>query len=245
MSQPSIEAEIGLCLLFAAVDGEISEGELGALSVHMGTLLGDDFDPMRLPPLIEGEMSTISDLGVDEYVAALPARIPPQRRASAVQAACIVACADGLAPEEEETVRHVCAVLAVDADAMIESVKARLERDDLPNDTTQLIADHLRARGWVDPMQLLRDVGVHVSGAGALALEYTNSNGVVLGLEHHTRDGSVRLHATDEGGRRTGAVLFPREKATELLEAIVGVQDELTSATVDDRFARLTELFRG
>ena len=57
----SIEAEIGLCLLFSAVDGEISEQELAALTDRVGQLLGDDFDPMRLPGLLEGEMGSIED----------------------------------------------------------------------------------------------------------------------------------------------------------------------------------------
>src|SRR3954470_19139934 len=118
MTQRSIEAEIGLCLLFSAVDGEISEQELGALADRVGILLGDDFDPMRLPALVEGEMETIAVLGVDDYVAKLPERLPEERRFEAVRAACVVACADGLAPEEEEVVRQVCAVLAIDADGM-------------------------------------------------------------------------------------------------------------------------------
>src|SRR5689334_24141754 len=113
MNQRTIQAEIGLCLLFAAVDGEISELELAALSDHVGVLLGDDFDPMRLPALVEGEMGTIEEMGVDEYVAGLPARIPEEHRFAAVRAACVVACADGLAPEEEEVVRQVCGVLAI------------------------------------------------------------------------------------------------------------------------------------
>jgi uncharacterized tellurite resistance protein B-like protein len=124
MTTRSIEAEIGLCLLFAAVDGEISEQELGALSDRLGVLLGDDFDPMLLPALVEGEMGTIEELGVDAYVARLPDRIPVERRVEAVRAACAVACADGLAPEEEEVVRQVCAIFAIDAGAMIDRSSA-------------------------------------------------------------------------------------------------------------------------
>ena len=51
MTQSSIGAEIGLCLLFSAVDGEISEKEFNALSNRVGHLVGDDFDVMRLPGL--------------------------------------------------------------------------------------------------------------------------------------------------------------------------------------------------
>ena len=61
MTQSSIEAEIGLCILFSAVDGEISEKEIGALSNRVGHLLGDDFDVMRLPALLDGELGSISE----------------------------------------------------------------------------------------------------------------------------------------------------------------------------------------
>lgn len=119
MTSGGIEAEIGLCLLFAAVDGDISEAEIGALSTRVGVLLGDDFDPMRLPAILEREMTRIGSLGVDDYVAKLPDRIVEGRRFEAVRAACAVACADGLAPEEEEVVRQVCGVLAIDPDDLI------------------------------------------------------------------------------------------------------------------------------
>ena len=119
MVQRSVEAEIGLCLLFAAVDGEISEREIGALSTRVGVLLGDDFDPMRLPAILERELGSIGNLGVDDYVAKLPQRIAEPRRFEAVRAACAVACSDGLAPEEEEVVRQVCTVLSIDAEAII------------------------------------------------------------------------------------------------------------------------------
>ncbi|MDB4945646.1 MAG: hypothetical protein JWP97_5180 [Labilithrix sp.] len=119
MTSRAIEAEIGLCLLFSAVDGDISEAEIGALSTRVGVLLGDDFDPMRLPAILEGEMGRIGSLGVDAYVAKLADRIAEPRRFEAVRAACAVACADGLAPEEEEVVRQVCGALALDADSLI------------------------------------------------------------------------------------------------------------------------------
>ena len=74
----------------------------------------------------------------------LPERIPSERRYEAVRAACAVACADGLAPEEEEVVRQVCVVLEVDADEIIGRVGARNDtiapvgttHDDEPNAIT-------------------------------------------------------------------------------------------------------------
>jgi len=116
VSTRSVEAEIGLCLLLSAVDGEISEAEVGALSTRVGQLLGDDFDPMRLPAMLDGELEKIAALGVDDYIKALPARIGPTRRRIALEAALKVARADGLAPEEEEVFRQVAEVLELDAE---------------------------------------------------------------------------------------------------------------------------------
>src|SRR5438067_312317 len=96
-----VEAEIGLCLLFSAADGEISEKELFALTTRVGHLLGDDFPLGRLEGLVENELRTIEELGADGYVAKLPERIAPERRFEAIRAAAKVACADGLSPEEE------------------------------------------------------------------------------------------------------------------------------------------------
>ncbi|MBX3187966.1 MAG: tellurite resistance TerB family protein [Labilithrix sp.] len=253
MSIPAVEAEIGLCLLLAAVDGEISEEELAALTDRVGELLGDDFDPMRLPGLVEGELATIEEQGVDDYVAALPARIAPERRHEALRAACAVACADGLAPEEEEVVRQVAAVLALDADAIIASVGARNDtihtggdddHEDDPNDETKLIADRLGERGWIDPMQALRDAGINVGGFGALSLQYQGPKGHLLRLEHHTCDGSVHFHV--EGASDTGAdfVLFPEGREADLLDAILAMQDELTLDTLEHRIGALLEVAR-
>ncbi len=252
MTQRSIEAEIGLCLLFAAVDGEISEQELGALSDRVGVLLGEDFDAMRLPALVEGEMGTIEELGVDSYVARLPDRIAPDRRFEAVRAACVVACADGLAPEEEEVVRQVCAILALDADAMIERVGARNDtiavagdaHDDEPNETSALIMGRLVERGWVDPMQAMRDAGISVSGFGAIALQYESPTEHLLRLEHHTCDGSIHLHVTDEEESGMDLVITPDGKESELLTAILALQDEVTLDNLDGQLAKLLRIAR-
>jgi len=252
MTQRSIEAEIGLCLLFAAVDGEISEQELGALSDRVGVLLGDDFDPMRLPELVEGEMGTIEELGVDDYVAQLPDRIPIEHRFEAVRAACVVACADGLAPEEEEVVRQVCAILAIDADGMIERVGARNDtiaaagdaHDDEPNEQTALIGKRLVEHGWVDPMQSLRDAGITVSGVGAIALQYESPTRHLLRLEHHTCDGSIHLHVTDEEESGTDLVLAPGGKESEVVGAILALQDAVTLDNLDQHLPALLRIAR-
>lgn len=252
MSQSSIEAEIGLCILFSAVDGEISEKEIGALSNRMGHLLGDDFDVMRLPALLDGELGSIAEGGVDDYVSKLPARIPAERRYEAVRAACVVACADGLAPEEEEVVRQVCVVLEVDANEIIGRVGARNDtiapigetHDDEPNESTKLIEKELGARGWVDPMQSLRDAGIAVSGFGALALQYESPSGHLLRVEHHTCDGSLHLHVTDEDESGTDLVLFPEGRENDLLSAITTMQDEITLETLDTHIDALRRVAR-
>jgi len=245
--ESSIVAEIGLCLLFSAVDGEISEEELAALSDRVGQLLGDDFDPMRLPALLEGEMGSIEEQGVDDYVAKLPGRIPNERRYEAVRAACAVACADGLAPEEEEVVRQVCGVLDLDADTLIDAVGARNDtigaagdaHDDEPNEQTKLIAAQLGKAGWVDPMQTLRDAGISVSGFGAIALQYQSSNGHLLRLEHHTCDGSVHLHVTDDSDSGSDLVVFPEGKEKEVLDVVVAMQTEVTLENLDTQIQKL------
>ena len=253
----SIAAEIGLCLLFSAVDGEISEKELAALSSRVGHLVGDDFDVMRLPALVEGELGSMEELGVDDYVAKLPGRIPEPRRYEAVRAACVVACADGLAPEEEEVVRQVCGVLAVDADQVIGAVGSRNDtiattdedaHDDEPNDFTKVIADRLKGAGWEDPMQSLRDAGIGVGGFGALALQYDAPSGRVLRLEHHTCDGSIHLHVADDstGASEAGRelVLYPDEKEQEMLAAIVSMQDNVTLENLEQHITMLLTLGR-
>ena len=252
MTQSSIEAEIGLCILFSAVDGEISEKEIGALSNRVGHLLGDDFDVMRLPALLDGELGSISEHGVDHYVAKLPGRIPAGRRYEAVRAACVVACADGLAPEEEEVVRQVCVVLEVDADEIIGGVGARNDtvapagetHDDEPNASTKLIEEELVRHGWVDPMQSLRDAGVALSGFGALALQYESPNGHLLRVEHHTCNGSLHLHVTDESESGTDLVLFPDGRESELVSALASMQDAITLETLDAHIGVLNSVAR-
>jgi tellurite resistance protein len=252
MTQRSIEAEIGLCLLFSAVDGEISEQELGALSDRVGHLLGDDFDVMRLPGLLEGELGAIAEEGVDAYVARLPSRIRDEHRFEAIRAACAVACADGLAPEEEEVVRQVCGVLEVDPEDVIEAVGARNDtigaagaaHDDEPDEKTKLIADRLGPSGFVDPMQSMRDAGISISGFGALALQYQSRNGHLLRVEHHTCDGSIHLHVTDEADTGSDLVLFAEGKEPEVLEVISSMKDVVTLDNLEQWIAKLLTVAR-
>lgn len=252
MSQRSIEAEIGLCLLFSAVDGDISEKELGALSARVGHLLGDDFDVMRLPGLVESELGAIADHGVDDYVASLPSRIPTDRRYEAVRAACVVACADGLAPEEEEIVRQVCLVLELDADEVIDAVGARHDtiaaggdsHDDEPDERTKIIAEQLVPEGWVDPMQSMRDAGISVSGFGALALQYHSPSGHLLRVEHHTCDGSIHLHVTDESDTGSDMVVFPDGKERDVLAIISEMRDDVTLDNLEQWIMKLLSVAR-
>lgn len=128
MATAGFEAEIGLCLLLSAVDGEISDEELAALTTRIGELLGDNFSPMKLPALIDRELASIGVYGVDAYVSKLPARILPERRTEALRAATLVAIADGLAPEEEEVLRQVAVALELDADAIIADAKKQSQK---------------------------------------------------------------------------------------------------------------------
>jgi tellurite resistance protein len=125
MDEAAKRAEIGLCLMLAAADGEISAAEIGALSTRLGRLLGDDVGARLLTSVIESEIQALDDLGPDAYIATLVARLPEAARMPTLRSALGVAFADGLAPEEEETFREVAAALGVDsleADSMLELV---------------------------------------------------------------------------------------------------------------------------
>ena len=109
----SADAEIGLCLLLAAADGEISDEELFALTTRIGHLVGDDFTMNGLQGLVDGELTRIATMGADAYIAALPDRIPVERRGEAIRAACKVACADGLSAEEKEMLDAASTALGI------------------------------------------------------------------------------------------------------------------------------------
>lgn len=119
-------AEIGLCLLLAAADGDISEQEIGALSARLGTLLGEDYPALAAGVIADGEIDRMGQLGPERYVRALATRIPEARRRRALHAALVVAHADGLAPEEESMFRDAAAALgfdAAEAEEMLDAVK--------------------------------------------------------------------------------------------------------------------------
>ncbi|HEY8078013.1 MAG TPA: tellurite resistance TerB family protein [Labilithrix sp.] len=235
-------AEIGLCLLFSAADGEISEAELFALTTRVGHLLGDDFPIGRLQGLVETELSTIGEMGADAYVASLAQRIEPDRRFEAVRAACKVACADGLSPEEEEMVHAACEALDVDVQEIVTAVgwrktlaAAAESHDDAPNDATRLIEQRLLAAGWTDPMKHLRAAGVGIGGFGAVALQYQSANGHLLRLEHHTCDGTIHFHVTDESDIGADFVLQAEGCEETIVDAVVAMQDDVTLANVESK----------
>jgi hypothetical protein len=93
-------------------------------------------------------------------------------------------------------------------------------------------------------MQTLRDAGITVSGFGALSLQYQGPKGHLLRLEHHTCDGSVHFHVTDESDTGADFILFPDGRETDLLTAIVAIQDELTLETLEQKLPELMAVAR-
>jgi tellurite resistance protein len=119
-------AEIGLCVLLAAADGDVSEREIGALSSRLGSIVGDDYPAIALAVIVEAEIAQMGELGPERYVGRLVDRLPQARRIPALRGALLVACADGLAPEEERMFRDVALELGIEAaavDAMLEEVQ--------------------------------------------------------------------------------------------------------------------------
>lgn len=243
-------AEVGLCLLLAAADGEISDAELAALTTRVGKVLGEDFPMDELAPVVEGEMTAISELGVDAYVAELAGRIHEDRRAEALKSACEVACADGLSPEEQDMLRAAGRALDVDVAAFIGAIGYRNtvhsgshDHEDPPDDRTRLLDELLTASGWVDPMKDLRDAGIHVGGFGALALQFEAPNAHVLRVEHHTCDGSLRFqlesHTAD-----LAFVAFPEGREADLVDALLAIQRELSIDNAAEWLAELSRVAR-
>lgn len=113
-------------MLLAAADGDVSEQEIGALSSRLGSLVGDDYPAIALGVMVEAEISKMGELGPDRYVRTLVERLPESRRLTALRGALVVACADGLAPEEERMFRDVAVELGIEtetADAMLAEVR--------------------------------------------------------------------------------------------------------------------------
>jgi tellurite resistance protein len=126
---PARHAEIGLCVLLAAADGEVSDREIGALSSRLGSLVGDEFSAIALGAIVQSEISKMGELGPDRYVRTLVDRLPHARRLPALRGALVVAFADGLAPEEERMFRDVAVELGIEgatAEAMLDEVRRGL-----------------------------------------------------------------------------------------------------------------------
>ncbi|MBX3202134.1 MAG: TerB family tellurite resistance protein [Labilithrix sp.] len=126
VNDPARHAEIGLCVLLAAADGDVSEREIGALSSRLGSLVGDEFPAIALGAIVESEISKMSELGPDRYVRSLVDRLPQARRMAALRGALVVAFADGLAPEEERMFRDVATELGIASattDTMLDEVR--------------------------------------------------------------------------------------------------------------------------
>ena len=83
-----------------------------------------------------------------------------------------------------------------------------------------------------------------MGGFGALALQYQGASGHLLRLEHHTCDGSVHFHVTDDSDTGADFVLFPEGRETDLLSAIVSIQDDLTLETLEQKLPKLMEVAR-
>jgi tellurite resistance protein len=126
MGDSARHAEIGLCVLLAAADGDVSESEIGALSSRLGRLVGDEFPAIALGAIVESEITKMGELGPDRYVRTLVDRLPQARRLAALRGALVVAFADGLAPEEEQMFRDVATELGVEGgtvESMLDEVR--------------------------------------------------------------------------------------------------------------------------
>ena len=122
---PARHAEIGLCVLLAAADGDISEGEIWALSSRLGSIVGDGFPAVALGAIVQAEITRMSTIGPERYIQTIVERLPRERRERALRGALVVAAADGLAPEETRMFQDVAVELAIEksvADAILSEV---------------------------------------------------------------------------------------------------------------------------
>jgi len=127
IQDPARQAEIGLCVLLAAADGDVSESEIGALSSRLGSLVGDEVPAIALGAIVDAEIEQMGNLGPDRYVRTLVDRLPEARRRAALRGALVIACADGLAPEEERMFRDVATELGIE-EAIVESMLDEVRR---------------------------------------------------------------------------------------------------------------------
>jgi tellurite resistance protein len=108
--------EIGLCVLLAASDGDVSEAEIRELSTRLGALLGEDVSALAIGVAVDEEIGRMQTLGVERYVEELAKRMSGRDPLPALKAALAIAIADGLAPEEESMFREVSTALGVPPD---------------------------------------------------------------------------------------------------------------------------------
>jgi tellurite resistance protein len=128
-SDAARHAEIGLCVLLAAADGDVSEHEIGALSSRLGSIVGDEFPAIVLGVIVQAEISRMGELGPDRYIRTLVERLPQARRMAALRGALVVAFSDGLAPEEERMFRDVAVELGIEvtaAERLLDEVRSGL-----------------------------------------------------------------------------------------------------------------------
>lgn len=254
----ALQAEIGLWLLMANIDGEISEEEVvacGELCGERAGALAVTLGPDEHRELMRAEASRMEELLEDlddptPYLTDLAGRIPVDHRAAAFATAAQVAFADDFVTLEEEALLHqIGRVLDLDP-ALVKEIAgadAAAEGDaheDEPDDSTRLIVDRLTSRGWFDAFQQLRDAGITVTGGGAAALQYKVPNGHLLRLEHHPCDGSLHFHVTDESDVGLDLVLFPDASLGELLDRILDLQGDVTLASFGECLPGLLEVAR-
>ena len=118
MSTSEQQAEVGLCLLIANADGEVSDEEIAELKVKIREHAEAGTSDAVIDTLIESERTTMNEKGVDPFLASLVERIPEARREAALRAAVDVAFADMLTSEEDAFVRKVAKALGV-SDAVV------------------------------------------------------------------------------------------------------------------------------
>ena len=112
MSTPEQQAEIGLCLLIANADGEISDEEIAELKVKIHAHAEGQKDD-EVDATIAKERAVMTEKGVDPFLASIVLRIPEAKREAALRSAVDVAFADMLTSEEDAFVRKVAKALGV------------------------------------------------------------------------------------------------------------------------------------
>lgn len=127
--------EIGLCVLLAASDGDVSEAEIRELSTRLGTLLGNEVNALAVGVAVDEEIGRMHALGVERYIEELVRRMSGRDAVPALRAALAIAIADGLAPEEESMFHEVASAFGL----------ARDRADDLLKEIVRAAADRARS----------------------------------------------------------------------------------------------------